>query len=72
MRKLTLVALAPALLVVACNTPQGSNKQEKKDAIVKMNNDVIKLFEEKKEAVAKKAKEAVGYACFSNTSVTTK
>ncbi|MHC4938747.1 MAG: YSC84-related protein [Planctomycetota bacterium] len=70
MRKLTLVALAPALLVVACNTPQGSNKQEKKDAIVKMNNDVIKLFEEKKEAVAKKAKEAVGYACFSNTSVT--
>ena len=70
MRKLMLVALVPALFAVACNTPTGSNKTEKKAAVDKMNGDVMKIFAEKKKDVAAKAKSAVGYACFSNTTVT--
>lgn len=70
MRKLMLVALAAAFLAVGCNSPEGGNKAEKQAAVNQMNGDVMKLFEEKKKDVAEKAKKAVGYACFSNTSVT--
>ena len=70
MRELMLAAMIPAMLAIGCNQPEGETKTEKRDAVVKMNADVIKMFEEKKKDVAAAAKKAVGYACFSNSSVT--
>jgi lipid-binding SYLF domain-containing protein len=70
MRKFVFVAIVPALLAAACSKPEGKTKEEKRDFVVKMNNDVVALFKEKKKDVAEKMEKAVGYATFSNTSVT--
>ena len=69
MRKLVPVALVAAL-VVACNAPEGKTKADKQQFVQKMNDDVVKMFEDKKKDVADKMKKGIGYATFSNTSVT--
>lgn len=70
MRKLVLAAIVPALLAAACSKPEGKTKEEKQDFVVKMNDDMMKMLKEKKEDLVEKAEKAIGYATFSNTSVT--
>jgi lipid-binding SYLF domain-containing protein len=70
MRKFVWIAIVPALLAAACSKPEGKTKEEKQDFVVKMNNDVLALVKEKKKDVSDKLEKAVGYATFSNTSVT--
>ena len=71
MKRLTfLLALLPVVFGVACSSPEGKTKQDKQDFVMKMHDDSLKLFYEKKPELEEKVKNAPGYAIFSNTNVT--
>jgi len=70
MFRIALAALAAAVTVIGCSSPEGKTKAEKQEFVVKMHDDVMKLAKEKDKEIAKKLESCVGHAAFSNTSVT--
>lgn len=63
------IALAALAALAACSSPEGNTVEEKRDFVVKMNEDVLATFKKDEEKGAK-LDDCVGYATFSNTSVT--
>jgi len=70
MRKLVALAILPVLIGLGCNTPEGGTPQEKRDAVMKMHDDVLAAMYKAKPELKDKVAKAPGYAVFSNASIT--
>ena len=64
------LSLAFSSLLVACASPTGKTKAEKREFVTKMHDSVIRKFDSTLPGIKDDRKKAKGYAVFSNTSVT--
>jgi len=64
------LSLVFASLFVACATPTGKTRTEKRDFVVKMHDSVLRKFDSTLPGIKDDRAKAKGYAVFSNTSVT--
>lgn len=64
------LSLVLASLLVACRSPEGKTRDQKREFVVKMHDSVLRKFESTIPGLKDDRKRAKGYAVFSNTSVT--